>query len=456
MIKIGFLALAQAHQHFHWLPAALELASRPGVSVDVLCPSRAGLKLIRSFDPDRRLNLVWLPAQFHDGLFDLPSRKRVHILYRPLFRRYPLLVTTESTSARLRQDPKFRSALIRIRHGVGDAATRVDDSRLNQFDLSLVGGVKDKQRLIAAGLATDENCIVTGYAKFELIRPPPPLFADDRPIALYNPHCRRDLSSWFLAGEALLREMERLDTWHFIVAPHVKLKAGPDLQSDAPNILIDRGSIRSIDMTYTQAASVYIGDGSSQVYEFLARPRPCIFVNAQRVAWQGNEQYAHFALGQVIERPEEIGPALAQAERLQAQFEPLQRAAIADSIDDSTVPASRRQADAILQFIYPRTRNLERVDHGDRNPGGKPILGRKARGKLLAGVNSALDKDGVIALSRGPKHVGHQGIADRQYRLLGRVACQAQRMLVDTGIGLSVPGDRSAHRRIGVGQRAGT
>ena len=355
-MKIGFLALAQAHQHLHWLPAALELARRPGVRVHVLCPSRAGLKFIRGFDPERRLRLIWTPAQVRDGLFDLPPRKRVQRFYRWLFRRYPVLVTTESTSVRLRDDPKFQSALIRIRHGVGDAATRVDDTRLDRFDLSLVGGEKDKRRLIAAGLATDENCIVTGYAKFELVRPPTAIFADGKPIALYNPHSRRDLSSWFKQGEALVRQMEQLPEWNFIVAPHVKIEAGPGVASDAANILIDRGSIRSIDMSYTQAASVYIGDGSSQVYEFLVRPGPCIFVNAHRVAWQGHEQYAHFALGQVIERPEELGPALARAHELQAKFEPLQRTAMADSIDDSPVPPSVRQADAILEFIGSRQR----------------------------------------------------------------------------------------------------
>ena len=353
-MKIGFLALAQAHQHLHWLPAALELARRPGVRVDVLGPSRAGLRFIRSYDPERRLRLIWTPARWRDGLFDLPPRKRVQKMYGWLYRRYPILVTTESTSARLRQDPKFRSALVRIRHGVGDAATRVDDRRLDRFDLSLVGGAKDKRRLIAAGLATEQNCIVTGYAKFELTGSPPSLFADNKPIALYNPHSRRDLSSWYDQGEAMVHEMEQMAEWNFIVAPHVKVDGGPEIRTDAPNILIDRGSVRSIDMSYTQAASLYIGDASSQVYEFLARPRPCIFVNTHCVAWQDNEQYAHFALGQVIERAEQLGPALERAEELQPRFEPLQRQAIEDSIDESPIPASRRQADAILDCVGRR------------------------------------------------------------------------------------------------------
>ena len=267
-----------------------------------------------------------------------------------------MLVTAESTSVRLRDDPRFNSKLIRIRHGVGDAATRLDDERIRAFDLSLVGGEKDKKRLIASGLATEENCIVTGYAKFELIEPPPRIFADKRPIALYNPHCRPNLSSWFSQGEELVRQMEQMDGWNFIVAPHVKLQGGPEIGTAAANILIDRGSTRSIDMSYTQAASVYIGDGSSQVYEFLMRPRPCIFVNAHRVDWRGNEQYAHFGLGQVIDDPAQLPAALARAEALQSHYEPLQQRAMEASIDSGPVPPSKRQADAILEFAGTSSR----------------------------------------------------------------------------------------------------
>ena len=356
LLKVGFIAIAQAHQHLHWLPAALELARRPGVRVDVLCPSRAGLKFVREFDAERRLRLIWTPAAWRDGLFDLPPRKRVLRAYGWLFRRYPILVTTESTSVRLRDDPRFNSQLIRIRHGVGDAATRLDDERIRAFDLSLVGGEKDKKRLIASGLATEENCIVTGYAKFELVGTPARVFTDEKPIALYNPHCRPDLSSWFDQGEELVRQMEETAGWNFIVAPHVKLQGGPEIRSASANILIDRGSTRSIDMSYTSAASVYIGDGSSQVYEFLMRPRPCIFVNAHRVEWQHNDQYAHFGLGQVIDDPSQLPEALARAVAMQSHYEPLQRQAMAASIDLGPVPPSKRQADAILEFAENRHR----------------------------------------------------------------------------------------------------
>ena len=76
MIRIGFLALAQAHQHLHWIPAALALARTPGVEVDVLASSRANLTFVRGYDPDGLLRLRWMPSPSlrRDGKFSPPKR----------------------------------------------------------------------------------------------------------------------------------------------------------------------------------------------------------------------------------------------------------------------------------------------------------------------------------------------------------------------------------------------
>jgi hypothetical protein len=57
----------------------------------------------------------------------------------------------------------------------------------------------------------------------------------------------------------------------------------------------------------------------------------------------------------VIERAAELGPAMARAGSLQPRFEPLQRAALAASLDPSPIPASERQARAILDFVRAST-----------------------------------------------------------------------------------------------------
>jgi len=53
----------------------------------------------------------------------------------------------------------------------------------------------------------------------------------------------------------------------------------------------------------------------------------------------------------VIEGADELAAALDRAPALQDRFEPLQREALDRSIDRSPVPASKRQADAILTLM---------------------------------------------------------------------------------------------------------
>jgi hypothetical protein len=350
-IRIAFLAITQAHQFPHWLPSALRLAREPGVEVTVLGSSPAGLDFVRSYDADGLLKLKPLsaPSLSPDGLFTPPKRRLTLLLNQHIIRRYPIVVTTETTSSILKQMPGFRSRVVLIKHGAGDREGSYNPKHA-LFDLILVNGDKHRQELLNRRLAPPDHIVVTGNAKVEMVRPPAPIFADGRPLALYNPHFDPDLSTWFRHGRAIVDEMERIEDLNFVIAPHVKLKDGPDIHSDAPNVLIDRGSVRSIDMTYTQAASVYMGDVSSQVYEFICTPRPCIFLNLDRLAWCDDPAFAHWHLGQVIEDIAELPAALARAADLQPGFVDAQEAAMHDSIDQFPIPASTRQADIILDF----------------------------------------------------------------------------------------------------------
>lgn len=347
--RIAFLAISQAHQFLHWLPSALRLAQEPGVEVTVLGSSSAGLNFVRSYDPDGRLKLRKLAARSRspDGLFMPPKRRLTLFLNQHIIRSYPTVVTTETTSSILKQIPGFRSRLVLIKHGAGDREGSYNPKHA-QFDLILVNGDKHRQELLNRRLTQPEQIIVTGNAKLELVRPPCPIFADSKPLALYNPHFDAHLSSWFQHGQAIIDEMAQIKDWNFVAAPHVKLKGGPEVTSTAPNIRIDRGSIHSIDMTYTQASDVYIGDISSQVYEFIVRPRPCIFLNLDRRDWRTDETYAHWHFGQVIDRVDELRPALERAGALQPEYEGAQRRMMGYSIARAAQPASERQASAIL------------------------------------------------------------------------------------------------------------
>jgi hypothetical protein len=352
--RIAFLAISQAHQFLHWIPAALRLAREPNVEVTVLCSTRAGMEFIRSYDPEGQLRLkrLWAPSWEAQGLFTPPKRRLTLLLNYATIASFPTLVTTEPTSSFLYQVPGFRSRIVNIRHGAGDREGGYNPKQ-RHFDLTVANGPKDKERLIARGIVTEENCVIGGYPKFELAKREidPDFFERPAPMALYNAHFHPELGSWVRHGAAIVRQLEQIQGWNFVVAPHVKLRGGPYVRSASPNVLIDRGSIRSIDMSYTESADVYIGDISSQVYEFLRRPRPCVFLNLDRIAWRENENYAHWHLGQVVEDLQELEAALDRAGELQPMFEDAQRKMTARSVDPSPEPASERQARAILSLV---------------------------------------------------------------------------------------------------------
>jgi len=349
---IAFLAIAEAQQLYHWLPAALELARRPGVRVSVLSPSDKLLALIGSYDPDGRLTQVRLarPPSGPDSLFRQPSRLATLLLNHRRIARFPTVVTTEISSAWLRRMPGFASRMILIKHGAGDREGGYK-KRHADFDLTLVAGEKDRRRMIERGLCADTRIAIGGYPKFELKAPRQRFFADDKPVLLYNPHFDPVLSSWIRHGPAVMAALESLDGWNVLIAPHTKLaRRVPPITSAAPHIRVDMGSRRSIDMSYTMSADVYLGDVSSQVYEYLIEPRPCIFLNLDHRDARC-ETFSHGRLGQVIETMDGLPTALARANALQAGFLGVQEAAMRDSIDLSPIPASRRQADIILDFL---------------------------------------------------------------------------------------------------------
>lgn len=350
--KIAYLAISEAHQVFHWLPGALRLAGNQAIEVSVLSPSKKMLDFIASFDPDRRLLLTKLrkPPFSPDALFDLPSRLAVLLMNYDRISSYPYIATTEVSSAHLRRVPGFLTRMIHLKHGAGDREGGYNP-RHAAYDLTLVMGEKDRERLIERGLATADNCKVTGYSKFELMGTPRRFFDNDRPVILYNPHFDPKLSPWHDKAETMLRHMETIENFNFIIAPHVKSRAARSLTSSSTNIRIDRGSRYSIDMTYANSADIYLGDISSQVYEFILQPRPCIFTNLSQIEWQDSEQFAHWRMGQVIDRFSDLESALVRAPKLQPGFETIQqqRLALSASIEDGL--ASERQAAAIAEFM---------------------------------------------------------------------------------------------------------
>jgi hypothetical protein len=120
-----------------------------------------------------------------------------------------------------------------------------------------------------------------------------------------------------------------------------------------PNIIIDTGSAASLDMTYTLAADIYLGDVSSQIYEFLIEPRPCIFLNAHNQTWENDPNYAFWHFGKVVRDISGLDAALKSARADHAIYRPLQEKAFKETFDIQPTPAAARAADAIAAFLKP-------------------------------------------------------------------------------------------------------
>ena len=354
MPRVGFLFNHYfTHQVPHAAPYAFEL-SRNYRNMDVIiaCSSTQEMdfaKAIGSLYPGHRCKFQMLSTSwYYEKIDPIVSRfafLRKRMVLRnnlPFFRELDALVSPERNCMKLRTRYGLTDVImIHTRHGAGDREGGFDD-RSGTFDFTLLPGQKYVDRLKNLGYLPDERYAVIGWPKFEVVRglnrTLPRLFKNDRPIVVYNPHFDQTVSSWKPMGLKVLDFFGENQDFNLIFAPHVVLfkrkwrhqASLPRKYLSVPNIHIDTGSEASIDMTYMLAADVYLGDVSSQVYEFLLEPRPCIFLNGHHVAWQNNPYYRHWELGQVVDRAQtELAQALGKAFQTHPRFLKRQQEAFA-------------------------------------------------------------------------------------------------------------------------------
>ncbi|MBD2841676.1 hypothetical protein [Erythrobacter rubeus] len=311
-------------------------------------------------------------ANIGDRLFPASRLLRLR-RYADLFESCDVIVSSERTFLRIKRhiDPAKSPLFVKIPHGAGDRAVTFhrDNTR---FDLLLVSGGKFRDEFISAGVAPEKIAVV-GYPKFEGIdlSRRQEFFDNGNPTFLYNPHFDPHLSSWYDAGPDLLRwfASEEGQTFNCIFAPHVmlfkkkwhfspehrRLRAAPPVPPEvrgAANVLIDTSGPRLFDMSYTLSADAYIGDASSQIYEFLVRPRPAFFLDiADAVRTERAQPPAFQQTGPVARSLAELTAKLTAFESIGAQYRSAQQELVDRTFDLSEVPSSQRAANAIIDLL---------------------------------------------------------------------------------------------------------
>jgi hypothetical protein len=363
-MRVVFPYFAQLHQVFHSLPIAAEMALRhPDVEVHVAAATPAHREFIRSLlqkhAPDAS---VHVDALSRPWLKAIPGKKKMMATNLRYLRSFNAIVVPERTSLFMRQLGLGDTRLIWTRHGAGDRAVGFSDD-IDQFDFVLVAGRKIERRLLKAGLIRPGYYSSGVYAKFEWMGQPdnhPSLFDNEKPTVLYNPHFQEPLSSWHRYGLDVLDFFVKTDQYNLIFSPHIRLFYPPektkakffDRYSSAPNIHIDLGSAKSIDMTYNHAADMYLGDVSSQAAEFVTRPRPCLFLNSHNANWRDNLDYECWNLGPVIDGLEGFQEKITAAFASHSDYLPAQRHYVAETFGIMPGEASAaRGADAIVDFL---------------------------------------------------------------------------------------------------------
>ncbi|HEU0197892.1 MAG TPA: hypothetical protein VFQ88_11870 [Nevskiaceae bacterium] len=383
-MKIGFLYNHdQTHQVAHSLPIALAMAHGfPDTEIvvattnDALDAAVDRLTSALGTAPVTRVRLR-LKSPLRRGLSVLLNpilpfdKLAVYGDNLPFFRSLDALVVTEKTSLLLKSRYQLNALkLIHCRHGAGDRAVGFN-AESARFDHVLVPGPKIRDRLVQVAGVPAAHISIVGYPKFDLLPATPPrlpLQDNGRPTVLYNPHPAPHLSSWYRMGRDVLNYFCDSRQYNLIFAPHVMLfqrrwtpsierlalrRVGriPHRVASSPNIHVDLGSPASTDMTYTQAADIYLGDASSQVYEFLQRPRPCIFLNPAHHAWRNDPDFLHWTTGPVVSRIEELDAALASANATFPSYRPLQEQLFRATFDLNGTPSALRAARAIHRFM---------------------------------------------------------------------------------------------------------
>lgn len=331
----------------------------------------------------RRIGSAWPDHRVDFHLLDLARTDRalgaVHCRWRSGFKRRVLhanrsllesmdaLVVPERTSAALRHHPELDHVqLVLIPHGAGDRAVGYE-GRNALFDLLLVPGEKCRQRLIRETNVDAGRVHVIGYPKFEvpLLDDPPELFPVPRPTVLYNPHFDPRYSSWPKMGTQVLDYFAAQSEFNLIFAPHVMLYERPARHRarpltryrNLPHIHLDLGSDRCVDMTYTRRADIYLGDVSSQIYEFVVKPRPAVFLNAHDVrSWRDDANFQHWSMGTVLDSVDGLGAALRQP--LSPAASSRQRCLTARTFHSEATPPSKLGALRLLEHLAARDRRV--------------------------------------------------------------------------------------------------
>lgn len=285
----------------------------------------------------------------------LPPKLPMLAALLPHLRRADVVLVAEQTSLWL---PKVAAPLcppfVLTVHGTG-TWERGKPNRLTAAHRVLMPSPLHWDHNVAQGVAAD-RLAVTGYAKahFTPSLTKADVFGNDRPTLLYAPSWRPARSSWPKWGRALVAMLMKRTDWNVILAPHQRLfEKDKDAiavlraAAAAPHIHIDYDSFAMVDGSYTKMADVYVGDTSSQIVEFLAKPKPCVMMRPEGLEWVEENSGDYWRCGEIVSELSDFGAALDRAFDRHIDFLPHQSQFAASALGDVSAAGMARAVDIL-------------------------------------------------------------------------------------------------------------
>ncbi|WP_114491924.1 CDP-glycerol glycerophosphotransferase family protein [Candidatus Ulvibacter alkanivorans] len=368
--NIAILFIDEIHHINHFITVAIELAKAHNVTI-ITYPgpheylygklkehNNTAVKVEERQTQAFRAFTDWLKNR------DLP-RKGFWMSknHRYILANFDAIIFTDYTHQKLlkyrkqKANPKF----IKFPHGVAGRGY-VYKKDLLDFDLHVVFGEFYYEQLKQKKLLSPTTKIA-GYPKLDAVavQPPKQFFDNSKPTVLYNPHFSPPFSSWHDHGLAILEHFYNQNHYNLIFAPHINLftdKGGedpaiiPSKYRKATHMFIDLGSDASVEMVYTRAADIYLGDVSSQVYEFIIRPRPVLFFNSEKINFKNDVNYRFWKCGEVIESVAALPAALKQAQKKFEDYKPIQQEINEGNYyTEEGSTASQRAANIVIDYL---------------------------------------------------------------------------------------------------------
>ncbi len=328
-LKVAFLILDDLHHVHHVAPIAFELSQTTQYQCVIYLQnhSLSLVNKIAALYPQQRCQLIILsPSIFRKMMRfwrrGICSARRLIRQQAKELLTYHAVVTPDLNLGWLikkAQSYQKKPLFFLTFHGGG---SRVRPYHLlMDYDFVFLCGENRFKQFQQIGFLDKTEYAITGYPKFDVIPVDfkPKLFVNDKPVVLYNPHFDLKISSWQPWGLQILEYFFQSKEYNLIFAPHcnlfrqhVSIRQISQKYFSATNIIIDTGSEKSVDMTYSQAADIYLGDVSSQVFEFIRRPRPCLFLNPYHL---DKTNYVYWNFGRVINDFNSFTEALEQSSK---------------------------------------------------------------------------------------------------------------------------------------------